>query len=108
MDPMLQHNDELVKKQNEKGLKINQFREKLISENITFEEVVECPTGKDITCFKFHVANYYLYLSLLANDEWYLGDKERYVFICSHNDAIHDIDWNHQFDLFVKYTEFVE
>src|SRR5271154_1470546 len=103
MDQIWQQSNELVKRQNEKGLKINQLREKLISESINFEEVVECPTGRDITCFKFRFGNTCIYLSLLANDEWYISDKKpypSYVFCCSHDRAINNVDWNNQLKSF--------
>lgn len=97
MNCTLQYNNELVKKQNEKGLKIIQLRENLISKKIKFEEVVGYPTEGTIVCFKFLFDNKCIYLSLSANDNWYISDKKQcpsYVFYCSHEHAINNIDWN--------------
>lgn len=103
MDYIQQHSDELVKRHNDAGLKINQLREKLVLAKINFEEVVECPTEAAITCFIFIFDNKCIYLSLSSNDDWCLSNRKHkpsYIFCCSHDRAINSIDWNNQLKSF--------
>lgn len=81
---------------------LNQLREKLVSENIIFEEIIEYSTGAAIKCFKFPFRNRnkYSYLWLQNSGTWWLCDSDRehessYIVCYSHERAI-DMNWNDQ------------
>jgi|SRR5271154_5442355 len=106
MDHVWEHSDELIKKQNEKSLQINQLREKFVSENITFEEIVEYPTKAAIKCFKFPVrkGDRYVYLWLQNSGTLWLCDSDKehessHIICCSHERAI-NMNWDNQLTAF--------